>query len=55
MVAALYTRVEAAAHVVTQVIEAEFVVGAVGDVGRVGFLARDHQQLVLVFVGGFFG
>ena len=39
MVAALYQVVGAERHVVAQVVEAEFVVGAVGDVGAVGLAA----------------
>ena len=37
--AALYHRLEVELHVVAQVIEAEFVVGAISDVGSVGLLA----------------
>ncbi len=40
-------------HVVAQVVEAELAVGAVGDIGGIGFGARHHPQLVLVFVGRF--
>ena len=32
-------------HVVAQVIEAEFVIGAVGDIGEISFLARDRTQI----------
>ncbi len=38
-------------HVVAQVVEAELVVGAVGDVGRVGLLARDRAQVLERLVG----
>jgi hypothetical protein len=38
-------------HVVAQVVEAELVVGAVGDVGRVGLPALDRPQVDQPFVG----
>ena len=50
-VAALDAVFQAHGHVVAQVVEAEFVVGAVGDVGVVGFLPQHHAKLVLVFLG----
>ena len=37
--------IQAGGHVVAEVVEAELVVGAVGDVGLVGFLAGDGAQL----------
>ena len=39
VVPALHAIVQVELHVVAQVVEAEFVVGAVGDVGSIGFAA----------------
>ena len=53
---ALRALVEVDDHIVAQIVEAELVVGAVGDVGVVGFAARDGAQvLVAVVVGGVVG
>lgn len=49
---ALNTRVGLVDHVVAQVIEAEFVVGAVGDIGRVGCLLRLVVHLRQVHANG---
>ena len=46
VVRALHAVLDAELHVVAQVIEAEFVVGAVGDIGGVGFLALLVVQVV---------
>ena len=43
---ALHAILDAELHVVAQVVEAEFVVGAVGDVGAVGVLALLVVQVV---------
>ena len=47
VVAALHVHAEVELHVVAQVVEAELVVGAVGDVGRVGHLPLAVVQVVL--------
>ena len=49
---ALDPLVELDDHVVAQVVEAELVVRAVRDVGRVGLLARDRAQVEQALVGG---
>ena len=46
VVAALHAIVQVELHVVAQVVEAELVVGAVGDVGGVGFAALRVVQVV---------
>src|ERR1700674_1093898 len=47
VVAALHHRLEVELHVVAQVVEAELVVGAVGDVGAIGGLALGVAEVVL--------
>ena len=42
--------IQAHGHVITQVVKTKFGVGAIGDVCSIGFFARYHAQLVLVFV-----
>ncbi len=54
MMAALDFVLQAVDHVVAQVVEAELGVGAVGDIGCVGFHAVHQAHLVLVFVRGLF-
>ena len=48
VVAALYHVFRSTGHVIAQVIKAEFVVGAVGDVGKVGLAAGWRIGVVLV-------
>ena len=49
---ALHTLLAAQGQVVAQVVEAEFVVGAVGDIGGVGLAPIDQPQLVDIFLRG---
>ena len=45
---------QAHGHIVAEVIEAKLAVGTIGNIGRIGFPAGDHSQLMLVLMGRFF-